>query len=194
MRSPKIWLPTATFVTFFRFECLKLLVLGVHIQSQKHNSVQYILRKMDTPILGHKIPYPADKHLGELPGACDIPAISMVMCMTGHNGFSPCRMCKILGMRIPASQNNMHYVPLDRSLHPTVTESNSAIAIYDAANLPLRTEEEMLHQAREVRNALSKTQRSHLSRAYGINVVSILSNLKSLCFLLSFPYDFMHQQ
>jgi Transposase family tnp2 len=122
----------------------------------------------------------------------DIPAMSMVMRMTGHNGFSPCRMCKILGVRIPASRNNKYYVPLDRSSHPTVTESNSAIAIYDAAHLPLRTEEEMLYQAREVRNASSKGQKGRLSKAYGINGVSILSNLKSLCFPLSFPYDFMH--
>ena len=45
--------------------CLKLLVLDV--RSQKHNSVQYILHKIDTLILGPKKPYPADKHFGELP-------------------------------------------------------------------------------------------------------------------------------
>jgi len=28
----------------------------------------------------------------------DIPAISMLMRMTGHNGFSPCRMCEIHGV------------------------------------------------------------------------------------------------
>jgi hypothetical protein len=122
----------------------------------------------------------------------DIPAMSMVMRMTGHTGFSPCRMCKILGVRIPNSQNNTHYVPLDRSFHPTVTESDSAIAIYDPADLPLRTEEEMLCQAREVKSASSKAQNARLSRAYGINGISIFSNLKSLCFPLSFPYDFMH--
>jgi len=122
----------------------------------------------------------------------DIPAMSMVMRMTGHNGFSPCRMCKILGVRIPDSTNNIYYVPLDRSLHPDVAESESAPAIYDAANLPLRTEDEMLRQARAVRDASSKTQKSRLSKAYGIKGVPLLSNLKSLSFPLSFPYDFMH--
>jgi hypothetical protein len=114
------------------------------------------------------------------------------MRMTGHNGFSPCRMCKILGVRIPGSQNNSHYVPLDRSFHPTVTESDSAIAVYDAAALPLRTEAEMLGQAEEVRDTPNKTQKGRLSKAYGIKGVSLLSNIKSLCFPLSFPYDFMH--
>ena len=28
----------------------------------------------------------------------DIPAMSMVLWMKGHNGTSPCRMCKILGL------------------------------------------------------------------------------------------------
>ena len=122
----------------------------------------------------------------------DMPAMSMVMRMTGHSGFSPCRMCKILGVQVPNSSNFAYYVPLDRSLHPTVAGSNSAVATYDAAKLPLRTEEEMLHQAREARDAPSKTQKGRLSKAYGIKGVSVLSNLKSLSFPLSFPYDFMH--
>jgi hypothetical protein len=122
----------------------------------------------------------------------DIPAMSMVMRMSGHNGFSPCRMCKILGVRIPNSQNNVYYVPLDRSFHPTVKESSSTVAVYDATRLPLRNEAEMLRQAKEVRDASNKTQQGRLSKAYGIKGVSILSNLKSVCFPLSFPYDFMH--
>jgi hypothetical protein len=120
----------------------------------------------------------------------DIPAMSMLMRMTGHNGFSPCRMCKILGVRIPNSENNTYYVPLDRSRHPTAV--NSAVSVYNAANLPLRTEAEMLCQAREVRDSSSKTQKKRLSKAYGIKGVSLFSNIKSLCFPLSFPYDFMH--
>lgn len=118
--------------------------------------------------------------------------MSMVMRMSGHNGFSPCRMCKILGVRIPNSQNNVYYVPLDRSFHPTVKESSSTVAVYDATRLPLRNEAEMLRQAKEVRDASNKTQQGRLSKAYGIKEVSILSNLKSVCFPLSFPYDFMH--
>jgi len=43
----------------------------------------------------------------------DIPAISMLMRMKGHNGLSPCRMCKIKGLRIPNSRATTHYVPLD---------------------------------------------------------------------------------
>lgn len=39
----------------------------------------------------------------------DMPAISMVMSMKGHNGFSPCRMCKITGLRVPGARATTHY-------------------------------------------------------------------------------------
>lgn len=41
----------------------------------------------------------------------DIPAVSMLMRMKGHNGTCPCQMCKILGIRAPG--NKTLYVPLD---------------------------------------------------------------------------------
>jgi len=44
----------------------------------------------------------------------DIPAISMVMRIKGHNSLSPCRMCKIKGLHIPNSCTTTHYIPLDR--------------------------------------------------------------------------------
>lgn len=122
----------------------------------------------------------------------DIPAISMVMRMTGHNGFSPCRMCKILGVRVPNSRGTTNYVPLDRSNHPTVLASRTEIRKYDPANLPLRSEDEMLSQGREVQSANTAAEEKRLARKYGIKGVPILSYLKSLSFPLSFPYDFMH--
>jgi hypothetical protein len=122
----------------------------------------------------------------------DIPAVSMLMRMTGHNGFSPCRMCKILGVRVPNSRATTHYVPLDRSQHPAVLTSETAIQKYDPAALPLHTEEEMLRQAREVQESRTNTIEKELSKKYGIKGVPILSYLKSLSFPLSFPYDFMH--
>jgi hypothetical protein len=122
----------------------------------------------------------------------DISAMSMVMRMTGHNGFSPCRMCKILGVRVPGSQGTTHYVPLDRSRHPSVHNSRNGIARYDPAALPLRTEEEMLWQAQDVQDAPSTAEAGRRSKDCGIKGVPALSYLKSLSFPLSFPYDFMH--
>jgi len=48
----------------------------------------------------------------------DIPAVSMLMNMKGHNGASPCRMCEIKGIGIPDLRNRTLYVPLSHHGHP----------------------------------------------------------------------------
>src|SRR6266849_6280803 len=93
----------------------------------------------------------------------DIPAISMLMRMTGHNGFSPCHMCKILGVRVPGSEGTTHYVPLDHSRHPSVRQSQDEVVRYDPAALPLHTEAEMLWQAQDVQDAPSDAEAEHQS-------------------------------
>ncbi|KAF7343659.1 hypothetical protein MSAN_01987200 [Mycena sanguinolenta] len=83
----------------------------------------------------------------------DIPAVSMFMKMKGHNGISPCRMCKIIGLWIPGARGTEHYVPLDRSCHPDVKADHQAVKVYDATNLPLRTHDEIITQGKEVEAA-----------------------------------------
>lgn len=122
----------------------------------------------------------------------DIPAVSMIMRMKGHNGLAPCRMCNIKALRIPKSSNKTHYVPLDRSRHPSVRSSESTIKSYNPANLPLRTHDEFISQAHEVDMATTKAQEEHLAKSYGIKGTPILSYIHSLSFPKSFPYDFMH--
>ena len=122
----------------------------------------------------------------------DIPAVSMLMHMKGHNGVSPCRMCKILGLRVPDTRATTHYVPLDRSRHPVVCADNTAITRYDPKNLPLRTHNELLEQARKVQSATTNAESDRLAKRYGIKGVPMLTYLTSLSFPISFPYDFMH--
>ena len=81
----------------------------------------------------------------------DIPAISMIMRMKGHNGISPCRMCKIQGIRIPSSWITTHYVPLNRDHFSGVNPG------YQAHSLPLRNHDTFLNQAVEVQTALTTT-------------------------------------
>jgi hypothetical protein len=118
----------------------------------------------------------------------DIPAISMIMRIIGHNGYSPCRMCKILGLRVPGSSSTTHYVPLERSRHPDAAASGS----YDPRNLPLRSHDEMLEQAKHAEAAPTEAEATRRSRSTGIKGTSILFHLHSLRFPRSFPYDFMH--
>jgi hypothetical protein len=118
----------------------------------------------------------------------DIPAVSLVMRMKGHNGLCPCRMCEIVGIRVPNSTNNTHYVPLSRQGHPSPTD----VVQYDPRSLPLRSHDRFMEQAKEVESETSKTRKEELKKKYGIKGVPILSRLSSLAFPHSFPFDFMH--
>jgi hypothetical protein len=122
----------------------------------------------------------------------DIPAMSMVMRMKGHNGFRPCRMCNIQGLRIPNKKATTHYVPLDRSRHPLIRNSISATKVYDPKNLPMRTHEEIIRQGREVDSCVSSTVAEKLGTKYGVKGVPLLSYVPGIRFPQSFPYDFMH--
>lgn len=94
----------------------------------------------------------------------DIPAVAMLMKMKGHNGFSPCRMCSIKGIQVPNSHQQTLYVSLDRSCHPEVARADgSIIQAYDPTNLPLRTHEDFLRQAREVSAATTEAQSEYLA-------------------------------
>ncbi|THH12489.1 hypothetical protein EW146_g7643 [Bondarzewia mesenterica] len=122
----------------------------------------------------------------------DIPAVSLLARMKGHNGYSPCRLCKILGLRTPNSRATTHYVPLDRSKHPNALANTSAVKVYDPHNLPLRTHNEIIQMAHDVQSADTEAQAERLSKEYGIKGLSIFSRLSSISMADSFPYDFMH--
>jgi hypothetical protein len=114
----------------------------------------------------------------------DIPAVSMIMRMKGHNAISPCRMCTIKGVRIPSSRVTTHYVPLCRDGFPGSQEQ------YDPCALPLRNHTSFMEQAKEVQYA--STNYEGLATKYGVKGLPLLSTLSSLSFPVSFPYDFMH--
>ena len=114
----------------------------------------------------------------------DIPAVSMIMRMKGHNAISPCRMCEIQGIRKPGA--NTHYVPLDRSSFPGSQDS------YDPSALPLRDHVSFLEQAEMVQSTSTTRDFDILSTKFGIKGLPLLSALSSLSFPTSFPYDFMH--
>jgi hypothetical protein len=118
----------------------------------------------------------------------DIPAVSMLMHMKGHNSLCPCRMCEIRGIRIPDSRNKTLYVPLSRRNHPAPTD----VVEYHPDRLPLRSHDCFMAQAESVRSAPTEVRREELAKAYGIKGVPLLSALGSLRFPQSFPYDFMH--
>lgn len=117
----------------------------------------------------------------------DIPAVAMVMRMKGQNGYSPCRMCGITGIRPPGASCTTHYVPLNRQKFPDATPAQ-----FDPRDLPLRTHTQFLEQAKAVQYATTKTASEDLAKQYGIKGIPLLTCLSSLSFPASFPYDFMH--
>jgi len=127
-------------------------------------------------------------HAYVITGFGDIPAVSMLMHMKGHNGLCPCRMCSIVAIRMPDSRNRVLYVPLSRRNHPAQT----GVVEYHPANLPLRSHDRFMAQAKEVESAPTEIRREELAKAYGIKGTPLLSALGSLRFPQSFPYDFMH--
>jgi hypothetical protein len=137
----------------------------------------------------------------------DIPAVSMAMKMKGHNGICPCRFCKIRGVRVPGDTHSPHYVPLNREHHPAaqvrdgeervfillmLSQAGHSIPVYNARDLPKRTHDSFLAQAREVAFTDAVGAREKLAKHYGIKGISILSYLSTISFPHSFPYDFMH--
>jgi Transposase family tnp2 len=119
----------------------------------------------------------------------DIPAMSMLMRMKGHNGTCPCRMCDIIGIRAPGDKTL--YVPLDRR-NLGIDGTPAEHIRYDPTALPLRTHTKFMQQARQVQNSATDAEEKRLSKAFGIKGVPLLSTLSALTFPTSFPYDFMH--
>jgi len=92
-------------------------------------------------------------HILSLSG--DIPALSKVMCITGHNSYKACRFCSILGIYC---QKNRHvYFPLKP---PT----NVSGCQYDPTNLPLRTHEEYTCDANIVKNASGSSYKREIQK------------------------------
>ena len=129
-------------------------------------------------------------HAYVIAGFGDIPAVSMLMHMKGHNGLCPCRMCEIQGIGILGSQNKTLYVLLSRRMRNRRTPTD--VVEYDPERLPLRSHDSFMAQAKSVEAAPTGMWCEELAKAYSIKGVPLLSALGSLRFPQSFPFDFMH--
>ena len=109
----------------------------------------------------------------------DIPAISKLLMMKGHNGYSPCRYCEIKGIRNPGEKAN--YFPLHR-------EEGAR----DPHSLHYRRHCRFIKQAKKIVTATTVVESDRLSRKYGIKGLPGFFLLGSIEFPTSFPFDFMH--
>jgi len=129
-------------------------------------------------------------HAYVIAGFGDIPAVSMLMHMKGHNGLCPCQICEIQDIGILGLQNKTLYMLLSCCMgnHRMPTD----VVEYDLERLPLCLHDSFMAQAKSVEAAPTGMQREELAKAYGIKGVPLLSALGSLRFPQSFLFDFMH--
>ncbi|KAK2463507.1 hypothetical protein APHAL10511_004258 [Amanita phalloides] len=115
----------------------------------------------------------------------DIPAMSLLMRMKGHNACLPCHMCKIIGVHGPYKT---YYVPLNRAnCNEPFTPS-----CYEPSDLPIHTHNNFINEACCIQFSPNSTTAEDHTKTYGIKGIPVLSVLSSLTFPSSFPYDFMH--
>lgn len=113
---------------------------------------------------------------------CDIPALSKLLGVKGHDAACPCRTCGIIGITDDWPKSTAHYVPLT---HPDGT-------YWDPHNLPMCTPAAYARQLAEIRSCPNQDCSCKVGAKNGINSRCILSALRSIDIVASFPDDFMH--
>ncbi|EUC56942.1 transposase family Tnp2 protein [Rhizoctonia solani AG-3 Rhs1AP] len=114
----------------------------------------------------------------------DIPAISKLLMMKGHNAILPCRLCYIQGVLCRLAKSSVYYVPLTRPGDPPI--------IVPPEQLVMRTHELFLAHYDALEALQTQTARKRLGQAFGINSRPVFSRLKSIDLAICAPYDAMH--
>ncbi|CAE6541180.1 unnamed protein product [Rhizoctonia solani] len=113
----------------------------------------------------------------------DIPAVSKLLMMKGHNAVKPCRACLIPAVPCQLERNVVYYVPMS---HP------GRLHVLTYEDLPLRDHQQVLDQLTKIEAASTQAQRKQLTREYGLNSRSIFAYLRSIDLATCAPYDAMH--
>ncbi|CUA77976.1 hypothetical protein RSOLAG22IIIB_12956 [Rhizoctonia solani] len=113
----------------------------------------------------------------------DIPAVSKLLSMKGHNAKTPCRMCYIQGTLCRLARSSVYYVPL------TPPDAEQEVLPED---LPLRTHESFLAHYAEIEQAPNNVLQKQLAQRFGLNSRPVFSRLRSLDLSTCAPYDAMH--
>ncbi|QRV91910.1 Transposase family Tnp2 protein [Ceratobasidium sp. AG-Ba] len=114
----------------------------------------------------------------------DIPAVSKMLAMKGHNAMVPCCTCYTQGVLCRREKNSVYYVPLSL---PGEEEG------YPPEMLLLRTHELFLNHYNSL-DSLDDRQvrRKQLAKELGIKDRPIFARLKSFDISCCAPYDVMH--
>ncbi|KAF8595060.1 hypothetical protein BDV93DRAFT_409447, partial [Ceratobasidium sp. AG-I] len=113
----------------------------------------------------------------------DIPAISKLLLLKGHNAITPCRSCLVQGTQCELPGKVVYYVPL------TAPED---LEITSPEDLLMRTHESFLICYDELSREERVGERAKISQEHGINGRPLFARLGSIDLSSCAPYDFMH--
>ncbi|KAJ7727431.1 hypothetical protein DFH07DRAFT_683911, partial [Mycena maculata] len=126
-------------------------------------------------------------HAYNIFGMGDMIAIEKMLNVKGHNGFCPCRSCKIKGVRNVSGGDTIYYIPLT---HPHIPGERPRS--WNPRNLPLRTHSDWPDLVIELKDLRLKKDRNNLMFDQGIKGLPALGRVGCLDFARSFPWDIMH--
>lgn len=93
----------------------------------------------------------------------DIISIEKMLNIKGHNGFCPCRSCKIKGARNKIHGDTIYYVPLTRPW--TVGEPKRS---WNPQNLPLRSHESFAEVTKKIGACETAAAKDRVAKHHGI--------------------------
>jgi hypothetical protein len=111
----------------------------------------------------------------------DIPAVSKLLFVKGHNAFRPCRACYIPGVLCRLQRNSVYYVPL--------MDPRDGIPMQQLA---MRTHQHFLIYFDQLEAARTQNERDTIAKDSGIKGRSVFAGLMSIDLATCFPYDIMH--
>lgn len=117
----------------------------------------------------------------------DMVSINAELGIKGHNGFSPCRSCKIKGVRDVTNKKTNYYVPLMKPY-----KEGEPPRSWDPSNLPLRTHESFEEAYAEIEAAPTQNQSDRLAMYHGVNARPAMQRVGSVDLAQSYPWDWMH--
>lgn len=117
----------------------------------------------------------------------DMVSINAELGIKGHNGFSPCRSCKMKGVRNVTGGQTNYYIPLTQ---PAI--EGEPLKSWDPADLPLRTHNSFGAALTDIKKAKTKKEAAALEMYHGINNSPALHRVSSVDLAQCYPWDWMH--
>ena len=117
----------------------------------------------------------------------DIISMSKMTCMKGHNGFCPCRNCKITGVRNISKGKTTYYVPLQTPLVSHQTRPS-----FDPRALPLRDKKHFDDVLEQLAVPMTKDKRNDLEIFHGITGPAAIRRVESMNPAKSNPWEWLH--